>query len=330
MKKRVRILIPILVIALAAGGYSLYVKKQINPNQIKVSGNIETTTVGVGFKIAGHVAQRMVDEGESVKKGQLIASLETTDLELDVANAKAQVLAAKATLLQLTNGSRPQDVSAAQAAARSAEADKQNAVAEYQRMQQLFADSAVSAQDRDRSRTAYKMASAREDQAVQQLSIVVEGPRQEEIELATAKVEQAQQQLELTKTKLAYAQIAAPIDGFVLSKNIEAGEYVSPGTPVVTIGELNQVWLKAYISESDLGRVKLGQKVSVTTDTYPNKNYYGYISFIASEAEFTPKNIQTSEERVKLVYRIKIMIENAAHELKPGMPADAVINLGGE
>lgn len=330
MKKRVRILIPILVIALAAGGYSLYAKKQINPNQIKVSGNIETTTVGAGFKISGHVAQRMVDEGESVKKGQLIASLETADLELDVANAKAQLLAAQATLSQLTNGSRPQDVSAAQAAVRSVEADKQNAAAEYQRMQQLFADSAVSAQDRDRSRTAYRMASARADQAAQQLSMVVEGPRQEEIELATAKVEQAKQQLELAKTRVAYAQIAAPIDGFVLSKNIEAGEYVSPGTPVVTIGELNQVWLKAYISESDLGRVKLGQKVSVTTDTYPNKTYHGYIGFIASEAEFTPKNIQTAEERVKLVYRIKIMIENAAHELKPGMPADAVINLGGE
>lgn len=330
MKKRVRILIPILVIALAAGGYSLYTKKQINPNQIKVSGNIETTTVGAGFKISGHVAQRMVDEGESVKKGQLIASLETADLELDVANAKAQLLAAQATLSQLTNGSRPQDVSAAQAAVRSVEADKQNAAAEYQRMQQLFADSAVSAQDRDRSRTAYRMASARADQAAQQLSMVVEGPRQEEIELATAKVEQAKQQLELAKTRVAYAQIAAPIDGFVLSKNIEAGEYVSPGTPVVTIGELNQVWLKAYISESDLGRVKLGQKVSVTTDTYPNKTYHGYIGFIASEAEFTPKNIQTAEERVKLVYRIKIMIENAAHELKPGMPADAVINLGGE
>lgn len=330
MKKRARILILVLIIVSVAGGYTIYSKKQINPNQIKVSGNIETTTVGVGFKISGHVAQRMVDEGESVKKGQLIASLETTDLELGVANAKAQVLATQATLSQLTNGSRPQDVSAAQAASRSAEADKQNAAAEYQRMQQLFADSAVSAQDRDRSRTVYKMASARADQAVQQLSIVVEGPRQEEIELATAKVEQAKQQLELAKTKVAYAQIAAPIDGFVLSKNIEAGEYVSQGTPVVTIGELNQVWLKAYIAESDLGRVKLGQKVSVTTDTYPNKTYQGYISFIASEAEFTPKNIQTSEERVKLVYRIKIMIENAAHELKPGMPADVVINLGGE
>jgi HlyD family secretion protein len=171
------------------------------------------------------------------------------------------------------------------------------------------------------------MASARADQAAQQLSMVVEGPRKEEIELAAARVEQVKQLLKLAQARLAYAQITAPVDGVVLSKNIEVGEYVSPGTPVVTIGDLNQVWLKAYIAETDLGRVKLGQKVAVTTDTYPNKVYNGTIGFIASEAEFTPKNIQTTEERVKLVYRIKIGIENNTHELKPGMPADAEIKL---
>lgn len=330
MKKRLKLLIPVLIIAVGVAAYTLYSQRKVDPNQIKVSGNIETTTVGPGFKIPGQVLRRMVDEGESVKKGQVIASLETADLELDVANAKIQLLAAQVIASQLANGSRSQDVSAAQAAARSAEADKQNAAAEYRRMRELFANSAVSAQERDRSLTAYRMASARADQAGQQLSLVVEGPRREEIELAAAKVEQAQKQLELAKTRLAYAQITAPIDGFVLSKNIEAGEYVSPGTPVVTIGELNQVWLKAYIAETDLGRVKLGQKVSVTTDTYPNKTYRGSIGFIASEAEFTPKNIQTAEERVKLVYRIKIMIDNPSHELKPGMPADAAINLAGE
>ena len=331
MKKRFKVLVPILILlVLAAGVYSVYFKKQIDPNVIKVSGNIEATTVGTGFKIAGHVAKRLVDEGASIKKGQIIAKLETADLELDVANADAQLAAAQAALAQLTNGSRIQDVSVAQAGLRSAEADKQNAVVEYRRMQQLFSQGAISAQERDRSQTMYETAAARSDQAVQQLSLVVEGPRQEEIALAAAKVEQSKQLLKLAQTRLGYAQITAPIDGFVLSKNIEEGEYVSPGTAVVTIGDLEQVWLKAYIAENELGKVKLGQKVSVTTDTYPNKIYNGHISFIASEAEFTPKNIQTTEERVKLVYRIKISIDNAAHELKPGMPADALIRLNGE
>ena len=329
MKTKVKLPFLVLIVVLVAGGYMVYPKKQVNPSQMQVSGNVETTTVATGFKIAGHVAQRMVDEGESVKKGQVIAGLETADIQLEVAKAKAQLLAAQAAFSQLANGARPQDILAAQAAAQSAEADKQNAAVEYQRMQQLFTDSAVSAQERDRSRTAYRMVSARAEQAAQQLSVVTEGPRQEEIALAAAKVEQAKQQLELAKTRLTYAQITAPLDGMVLSKNIEVGEYVSPGTPVVTIGDLNQVWLKAYIAETELGKVKLGQKVLVTTDTYRGKTYSGQISFIASEAEFTPKNIQTSAERVKLVYRIKIVIDNAAHELKPGMPADAAIDLVG-
>ena len=313
---------------MAISSYFLYFKKQVDPNRVKVSGNIETTTVGVGFKIAGHVVQRLVEEGDSIKRGQPIAKLETGDLELEVANAKAQLLASQAVFAQLVNGSRPQDVSAARAAMRSAEADRNNAAAEYQRTQQLFAQNAISAQDRDRSRTAYETAAARADQAAQQLSLVMEGPRQEEIALAAARLEQAKQALNLAQTRLAYAQVASPIDGVVLSKNIESGEYVSSGTPVVTVGVLDEVWLKAYIAEGDLGRVKLGQKVAVTTDTYPNKIYNGTIGFIASEAEFTPKNIQTAEERVKLVYRIKIMIENTSRELKPGMPADAVIRLG--
>ena len=328
MEKKFKVLIPVLIILIAAGAYFLLTRKQADPNLIKVSGNIETTTVGVGFKVAGHVLDRPVDEGDRVKKGQLIANLETADLQLDVAKAKAQLLASEATLTQLMNGSRQQDVSAAKAAFNSALADKQNAEAEYRRSEELFAQGAISAQSRERVQTTYATMSARADQAQQQLSLVVEGPRQEEIALAAAQVEQNRQALNLAQTRLAYAQVTAPIDGVILSKNIEPGEYVSLGTPVVTIGELDKVWLKAYIAETDLGKIQLGQKVSVTTDTYPNKSYSGTIGYIASEAEFTPKNIQTAEERVKLVYRIKIMIDNAAHELKPGMPADAVIKLG--
>lgn len=330
MNKRLKILIPVLVVLAATGLYFFYVKKDINPNQVKVSGNIEVTSIGVGFKVAGHVTQRLVDEGDSVKKGQVIANLETSDLQLEVANANAQLLATQATLALLTNGSRPQDLSVAQAAMRSAQADRQNAAVEYQRMRQLFAKGAISAQDRDRSQTAYETANARSDQASQQLSLVQEGPRREEIDLAAARVEQAKQVLKLAQTRLAYAQITVPVDGVVLSKNIEVGEYVSPGTPVVSIGDLDHVWLKAYIAETDLGKVKLGQKVAVTTDTYPNKVYNGAIGFIASDAEFTPKSIQTAEERVKLVYRIKVTVENTARELKPGMPADAVIHLNKE
>ena len=127
---------------------------------------------------------------------------------------------------------------------------------------------------------------------------------------------------------MSYATVVSPLTGVVLSKNIEPGEYVAPGTAVVTVGDLVNVWLRAYIDETDLGRVKVGQRAWVTTDTYPGKIYEGRVSFISSEAEFTPKNVQTQKERVKLVYRIKIDITNPNMELKPGMPADAVIEAG--
>jgi HlyD family secretion protein len=162
-------------------------------------------------------------------------------------------------------------------------------------------------------------------QAKETLILVKKGPRKETIDQARARLDQANQALAMAETQLGYATLVSPISGVVLSKNVEPGEYVAPGTPVVTIGNLDNVWLRAYINETDLGRVKVGQRVRVTTDTYPGKVYEGYISFIASQAEFTPKNVQTEKERVKLVYRIKIDIPNPNMELKPGMPADADI-----
>jgi HlyD family secretion protein len=135
--------------------------------------------------------------------------------------------------------------------------------------------------------------------------------------------------LALATERLGYATLTAPVAGMVMSKNIEPGEQVAVGTPVITIGELESVWVRAYIPETDLGRVKLGQKARVTTDTWPGKVYDGTVTFISSEAEFTPKNVQTQKERVKLVYRIKITIPNPRMELKPGMPADAEIITNG-
>jgi HlyD family secretion protein len=163
------------------------------------------------------------------------------------------------------------------------------------------------------------------NQAKAQYDLVKAGPRKETIDQSRARVKQAEAALQLSQTRLSYTTLVSPMSGVVLSKNIEPGEYVSPGTPVVTVGDLVNVWLRAYIPEGVLGRVKVGQKAKVTTDTYPGKVYEGRVSFIAQEAEFTPKNVQTEKERVKLVYRIKIDITNPAMELKPGMPADAVI-----
>jgi HlyD family secretion protein len=192
-------------------------------------------------------------------------------------------------------------------------------------MDELFRSKAISSQEFDTARAANDVATARLREAEEQLKLVKEGPRKEKIEQARAMLEQAEQALALAETRLSYATVVAPLNGVVLSKNIESGEYVVPGTPVVTIGDLEHPWLRAYVNETDLGRVKVGQQARVTTDTYPGKVYEGHISFVASDAEFTPKSVQTEKERVKLVYRVKIDIANPYMELKPGMPADAGI-----
>jgi len=172
------------------------------------------------------------------------------------------------------------------------------------------------------------VAQARLETAQEQQKLVQQGPRPDAIKVARARLLQAQEAEKLAEIQLGYATLTSPLTGMVLSKNVEPGEMVAPGSPIVTVGDLARVYMRAYIEETDLGRVKLGQKVRVTTDTYPDKIYEGKITFISPQAEFTPKNVQTKKERVKLVYRVKVDLDNAKLELKPGMPAEAEIVVG--
>jgi HlyD family secretion protein len=345
---------------------------------IQVSGNIEVTEAQVAFKLAGRVLERLVDEGMLVHNGQVIARLEDADLRADLASRRGDFQAVQAALAAMLAGSRPQEIAAAKAALgkaewalkeleagsrkqqiasaqatlQSATADRDQAKSDYERARRLIASKTISPQDYDRASAAYTVALEKTRDAAEQLSLVQEGPRsedidqaralrdqakaqydlvkagprQEDIDQARAKVEQAKAAVKLAEVRVNYATVYSPLTGIVLSKNIEPGEYVAPGTPVVTVGDLVNVWLRAYIDEADLGRVKVGQKARVTTDTYPGRVYPGTISFISAEAEFTPKNVQTAKQRVKLVYRIKIDIQNPKMELKAGMPADAQID----
>jgi HlyD family secretion protein len=195
------------------------------------------------------------------------------------------------------------------------------------RAQRLFAKDEISAQDRDLAATALKRAQATFQSARQRLSEAREGSRKEDIAIARANLNEAGANLGLSQVTLGYTILRAPSNGVVSVRQAELGEVVSPGSPVVTLSDLDHIWLRAYIAETDLGRIRWGQDATVTTDTYPGKQYHGRISFISSTAEFTPKSVQTFKERVTLVYRIKIDIDNPTHELKPGMPADAHIAL---
>lgn len=327
MKKK--IIIPLLLVIAGAVAGVFYFKNHQTPvrNAVRVSGNIEITDVEVGFKIPGRVEKRLLSEGEMFKAGQVVARLDNQDLAQEIAQRKAQVAAARAALTELETGSRPEEIAQAVAVLERNQADGERARIEFERQKKLYEREVISTREYDLAKTTFEGTEARIREAKEILALVRKGPRQEKIDQARAALDQAKQALALAETRMGYSVLIAPISGIVLSENVEPGEYVSPGTPVITVGDLSRVYLRAYINETDLGRVKLGQTVHVLTDTFPGKAYEGKITFIAPQAEFTPKNVQTEKERVKLVYRIKVDIPNPQLELKPGMPADGEILL---
>jgi HlyD family secretion protein len=294
---------------------------------IRVSGNIETTEVDVGFKISGRIVSRFFEEGDWVDRGKVLAKLDDEDLRNRIEVARATLKSAQARLSKLLAGSRPEEIKAAEANLNQAKSDMENKEGHYERMKPLFERGVIPRETLDNAEAGFKIAKASYQSATENYVLVKEGPRKEDIEDARAQADQARASLKLNETQISYTTLYCPISGVVLVKSGEIGEVVNPGTSIVTLADIENVWLKAYIPETDLSKVKWGQEVLVNTDLQPKKEYRGRISFISSQAEFTPKQIQTEKERVTLVYRIKVDIPNPDHELKPGMPADGKILL---
>jgi len=325
---------PIIAVALVAVGAAAFLAyRQARPapgdsrSIIRVSGNLEVTDADLSFKVPGRVETRAVAEGERVKTGQVVARIESKEFREEVALRRAGVGVAQAVLAELEAGTRPEEIAQAEATLAWAEAEAERARLEYARQKDLRDQKVATDREYEVAETTWKTAQAKVREANQRLALLRKGPRAEQIAQARARLEQARQALALAETQLQEATLCSPLSGLVLSQNIEPGEYVAPGTAVITVGDLEHPWLRAYINETDLGRVKVGQPVTVTTDTYPGKTYDGRVTFISAQAEFTPKNVQTRQERVKLVYRIKVALANPQMELKPGMPADADIQV---
>lgn len=296
-----------------------------DPGTIIISGNIELTEVKLSFKIPGRVIKRFVSEGQKVGPGELIATIDSEELHQEVKMNEAEEEAASAYLKELQVGYLPEEVSQAEARLKQAEADYNRLNADYSRQKQLYSEDVISLREFDLSQAAFAVSQAKVLEAKENLTLLKKGIREEKIAQAKARLKKAEEAAALAKTRLGFANLVTPIGGYILQDYIEEGEFVQPGTPIVSLGNLDQVYLKAYIDETELGRVKLGQRVKIKTDSFPDKTYEGVVSFIAQEAEFTPKNVQTEKQRVKLVYRIKVDVENKNHELKGGQPADALI-----
>jgi len=391
MRKRI-LLIFLAVAAAGAGVYAIHENGRGPDDRIVVSGNIELTEINIGFKTAGRLIERDVDEGDSVKKGEIVARLDRDQLAAqrtregaglnsaeaqlaealttldyqkatlasDVDARRADLAAAEAKLAELQNGSRPQEKQDAKAAVDSAQSEAVRSKADWDRAQTLYKNDDISRAQYDQYRRNWESATATLKSATERESLVLAGPRIEDIdgqiaqvaharaalktaEASALQVKQREEDLAARRADIAHSRAslalidwqlsdtvaASPVDGVVLVKSADVGEILAPGTTVVTIGDIDHPWLRGYINETDLGKVRIGSQARVTTDSYPGKVFHGRVSFIASEAEFTPKQIQTQQERVKLVYRIKIDVENPGRALKSNMPADAEILLEG-
>lgn len=390
MKKRI---ILILIVLAAVGVAAVYVFRGMGSDKsgrIVVSGNIELTEVNIAFKTAGRLIERTVDEGDAVKKGQIIARLdrdqlmaqrerevaglesartqlaqsetslewEKATLAADIEQRRADLASNEARLAELNNGARPQEKLDARAAVDSAQSELDRAKKDWDRSQTLFKDDDISAAQFDQYRNRWESAQAALKSMTEREALVRAGPRAEVIRAQQGQVERARAAVKIAEanslemkrreqdlgtrraeiarstasiamidSQLADTIVASPVDGVVLVKAADVGEVLAPGTTVVTVGDIDHPWLRGYVNETDLGKIKLGAKAKVTTDSYPGKVYQGRVTFISSEAEFTPKQIQTEQERVKLVYRIKIEMDNPRRELKSNMPADAEIVL---
>jgi HlyD family secretion protein len=328
MKKAIPVLI--LLLAAAAAVCYFYPRLKAKPaesNRLTLSGNIEAHESLISFKVPGRIAQLPVEEGQQVTQGDLLARLDDADYRQHVAIDEANLHVRSSNLDLTLAGTREQEKKAAEQSVLDAQADLEQKKQDLSRTEMLLAKDEIAAQDRDHAATALKRAEAVYRAARERYSEAMEGSRKEEIAVANANLHAAGASLGLSRVNLDYTVLRAPSTGVITVRQAELGEVVSPGTPVVTLADLDHIWLRAYVAETDLVRIRWGQQVDVTTDTYPNKHYPGRISFISSTAEFTPKSVQTFKERVTLVYRIKIEIDNASRELKPGMPADARIDL---
>jgi len=297
---------------------------------LAVSGTVEATQAELGFPVGGRIVEILVREGDSVRAGQPLARLDTVESAARLSQLRAQAEAARALLLELTNGTRPEELEQARAGLTAADRAMADAESDLARAKTLAATNVVSRQSLDKAQVAYDLAYTRQAQARAQLQLLESGPRKERIAAQRAQVAMAEAQVRSMEAALANFTLRPAFDGLVSARQHEPGETVGPGAPVLTVLDPSDRWVRIYVPEPRIGAVHLGAEAGIRSDTYPDQRYAGRVSYIAQEAEFTPRNVQTAEERVKLVYAVKVRITgDPTFVLKPGMPVDVELQLAG-
>ncbi|WP_395333166.1 HlyD family efflux transporter periplasmic adaptor subunit [Novosphingobium sp. BL-8H] len=330
MKKSV-VAAVVVAVLLVAGLVWWLTRGHQDPNVIVLHGNVDIRQVSLAFDGSGRVTQMAVEEGDAVKAGEVLARLDTVTLGLQARNAEAQMAAMQENLLKLKNGTRPEDIAQARAKVESARANAARAADDYRRAQSVSASTSgrgVSAQELDQARNASQVASAQLKEAGEALNLATRGPRAEDIAAAEAQVKSADAQLALFRHQIDQGELKAPGDAVVRSRLLEVGDMATPQKPVYELALTSPKWIRVYVEEAELGRIRMGQRANVTSDSFPDQPVPGTVGYISSVAEFTPKSVETESLRTALVYEVRVRVDDKAGRLRLGQPVTVRIDAG--
>jgi HlyD family secretion protein len=324
-------LIAVLLVAAGAAGWIWWLnREEADSQELVLYGNMDLRQVQLSFNNSERIAAVLVQEGDRVRQGQVLARLDTSRLGPQVAQAEAQTAAQLQVLTRLRNGSRPEEIAQARANVESAKADSVNARQHYERVRSAMeasAGRAVKQQDVDSAKAALQVAEAKLTVNQRALELAVAGPRKEEVAEAEARLRANEAQLALLRQQFADAQLVAPVDAVVRTRVMEPGDMASPQRPIFALALMDPKWVRAYVSEPDLGKVHQGMAASVSVDSFPSRRFDGWVGFLSPVAEFTPKSVQTEELRTSLVYEVRVFVKDPSDELRLGMPATVYLPL---
>src|SRR5581483_10827453 len=323
MRKKILIAVAVLALSAAVAAAVWWQRKdrQEARDIVQLHGNVDIRQVDLAFNASERIVEIAVQEGDRVTKGQLLARLDTDRLRHAADQAAAQAAAQRQVVARLKAGSLPEEIRKARADVEAAQADAANAQRIYERDQDLVSEHFVSQQQADTSRAAAEAAAARLKAAREALRLVVRGPRKEDVAAAKATLAALEAAANLARRDLEEASLYAPADGVIEKRVLEPGDMASPQKTVFTLALTEPLWVRAYLSETDLGRVRLGSRAEIRTDSHPEKVHRGWVGFISPTAEFTPKSVETREVRTSLVYQVRVFVCGPAPELRLGMPA---------
>jgi len=328
MKRLFRIILLVVLASIAVLGVRWFVNVEEKGSgaELKIYGNIDIRKADLAFNEQERIAGVLVEEGDRVAKGQVLAMLQTHRLQAQIKEAEAQIAAQQEVVKRLEAGTRPQEIAQARAELAAAKATVHNSMLNFERISQTSGAGATSEQSLDNARAQFDVDKAQLDVKEKALNLALEGPRKEDIAAAKATLEALEASLSLLKIRLGEMTLISPAPGIIQNRILEPGEMANPSRPVVTLALTDPKWVRAYVPEPDLGRINLGMKARVLSDSFPGQSFKGWIGFISPVAEFTPKTVETEDLRTKLVYEVRVFVHDLKDQLRLGMPVTVIVD----